>query len=97
MNDVSDPISELYEGGRNNLVQLAYHLTGNQADAEDAVHNAFLSMVAERSSVPSKVDKRSPVLYQLVEDQARKLVERREKRAAPSVNLSDNVPDVLED
>jgi DNA-directed RNA polymerase specialized sigma24 family protein len=83
VNDVSDPISELY-GSRDYLIQRASSLTGNRADAEDAVQNAFISMVAGSSAVPDKVEKRSPILYQLVEDQCKKLVERREKRASPS-------------
>ncbi len=83
MNNVSDPISELY-GSRDNLVQYASRLTGNHDDAEDAVHNAFISIIAGSNTIPSKVEKRNPVLYQLVEDQCRKIVERREKRSAPS-------------
>ena len=71
---MSEDMQQLYRSKRDYFVGRAREIVGNRPDAEDAVHNAFVSALYMNGGY------RAGRMQDLVDTQSRLLVERRMKR-----------------
>ena len=85
-------IADVYEAHQYTCLQVARSITGNNEDAEDAVHEAFLKLIDRKEMLNLPDDDIRRLLITMTKRRAIDIVRKRERGSAESWDEMEDIP-----